>query len=91
MEATDAYKDAKEHVERKIRFYRHVAVFAVLGTALVVMNVARSPDRLWSLWVLFGWGVVLAIKAAKVYLPMPGEATKQRMIEAEMKKRQNQQ
>ena len=88
MEETQAYKDAKEQVESKIRFYRHVAVFAVLGTALVLMNLARSPDRMWSLWVLFGWGIALVFKAARVYMPMPGEAMKLRMIETEMKKRQ---
>lgn len=88
MEETQAYQDAKQIVERKLKFYRHLAVFVIVNGALLVMNLLHSPDRLWSLWATFGWGIALAFQAAKVYLPAPGEAAKQRMIEEEMKKRQ---
>lgn len=89
MEQTQAYQEAKEFIERKIKFYRHIAVFVIINTTLVVMNLLRSPENMWSLWVIFGWGIALAFQAAKIYLPMPGEATKQHMIEEEMQKRQN--
>lgn len=89
MENPVNYQDAKRHVERKIGFFIHLAVYALVNTGLIVLNLTLQPHRLWALAPLFGWGIGLLFHGLAVFLHAPGAAWKQRMIERELNKHKN--
>lgn len=86
MENTPAYRDAKRHVERKLGFFVHLAVYLIVNSGLILFNLLVVPHRIWAFWPLFGWGIGLLFHAVAVFLNAPGAAWKQRMIENELKK-----
>jgi hypothetical protein len=88
MENPEAYERAKKRVEAKIGFYVHLAVYVGVNLLLVAINLTRSPQSLWFMWPLFGWGIGLLFHGLSVFV-FPGrrlETVKERMIEEEMKK-----
>ena len=48
-------------------FYAHAAAYVVVNIGLVVLNLNENPDRLWSMWPLFGWGAGLALHGVSVF------------------------
>jgi len=90
MEHSPAYRDARRHVERKIGFAIHLAVYLLVNTGLVLVNALATPDRIWAVWPLFGWGIGLLFHGIAVFLHAPGAAWKERMIENELKKQKKQ-
>jgi 2TM domain len=87
MEQELAYREARRHVERKIGFAIHLAVFAAVNTGLILFNLLVVPDRIWAFWPLFGWGIGLLFHGLAVFLHAPGARWKQRMIDHELNKR----
>jgi len=83
---TTTYRDARRHVERKIGFYTHLAVYVVVNGGLFLVNFMFSPGKVWAVWPLFGWGIGLLFHGLGVFLHAPGTPWKQRMIENELKK-----
>lgn len=86
METTITYRDAKRHVERKIGFFIHLAVFVAVNAGLAAINLAYHPRVFWAVWPLFGWGIGLLFHALAVFLAAPRTSWKQRMIERELKR-----
>lgn len=86
MEYDERYQQARRHVERKLGFFLHLAVYALVNTGLMALNLAQQPHRLWALAPLLGWGIGLLFHGFGVFLRAPGAAWKQRMIENEIKK-----
>ena len=41
-------------------FVIHLCVYVVVIAGLAALNLARNPSNLWFLWVLIGWGILLA-------------------------------
>lgn len=81
------YQEARRLVERRIGFLIHLGVFAVVNTGLILFNLLATPQRMWSVWPLFGWGIGLLFHGLAVLLFAPGAQWKQRMIERELEKR----
>ena len=45
----------------------HLLVYLGVNTVLVIVNLTTSPETLWSIWPILGWGVGLAAHAYLVY------------------------
>ena len=86
MERDDAYRRARRTVDAKIGFYIHLAVYVVVNIVLVAINLTHSPQYLWFLWPLFGWGIGVFFHAAGVFVFRPGSGIKERMVEREAEK-----
>ena len=86
MENTITYSDAKRHVERKLSFFIHLAVYLVVNSGLMLFNLTVVPAKLWAVWPLLGWGIGLLFHGLATFLSAPGANWKQRMIENELKK-----
>jgi hypothetical protein len=56
-------RDARRQVHCLRGFYHHAAVFVLVNSLLVAIDLLGSPDRLWFHWPLMGWGVWLALHA----------------------------
>lgn len=80
-----AYRNARRHVERKIGFYIHLAVYLLVNTGLVLLNLLVVPQKIWFFWPMAGWGIGLLFHGLAVFMNAPGARWKQRMIENELK------
>jgi hypothetical protein len=76
-------RKASRRVGFKLGFYWHVAVFALVNAALCAINLNTSPDYLWFLWPLAGWGVGLALHG---FGTLGLGNARERMIEAEVER-----
>lgn len=63
-----AYKEAKKKVEKLKGFYFNLMSYVVVCAFLVALNLYQNSNYLWSLWVVFGWGLGVAIQAVKVFV-----------------------
>ena len=45
----------------------HLFVYLAVNALLIVINVKTSPDNLWSIWPILGWGLGLAAHAWLAY------------------------
>ena len=62
----ERYARAKERVELVRGFYGHALVFVLVNLGLAAYNVALSPDRLWFIYTVAGWGIGLVAHGAYV-------------------------
>lgn len=67
--------DARRRAEAKYAFLMHAIVFAAVMLLLILINLFTSPGNLWFIWPLIGWGLAVAMHAARVFiLPDKSEA-----------------
>lgn len=68
MENTRAYQRAKKKVEAKLGFNTHLAVYLVVNAILMTVNFIKSPENLWFIWPLMGWGIGIFWHAMTVFV-----------------------
>lgn len=86
MQNQDTYDRASRRVVAKVGFYIHLAVYLAVNILLAILNLIYSPQYLWFLWPLFGWGIGIAFHALGVFFFLPGSRLKERMIRREMER-----
>jgi nitrate reductase gamma subunit len=86
MQNAVTYNDAKRYVERKIGFFIHLAVYVIVNSGLLFVNLLHDHRTLWAIAPLLGWGIGLLFHGLAVFLYSPGATWKQRMIEKELNK-----
>lgn len=57
---------ARERVQQLKGFYTHLVTFVVVNVILFIIDAIYSHDW-WFYWVTFIWGIVLVVKAFKVF------------------------
>ncbi|MBK0369194.1 2TM domain-containing protein [Flavobacterium agrisoli] len=67
----EKYDRAKKKVEEIKGFYGNLISYVAVNGFLVFLNLRTSPEYLWSLWPIMGWGVGLLIHGLKVFDVMP--------------------
>ena len=72
MTGGDQHNAAVERARKRVKelrdFYVHVAVYVVVNTGLVLLDLAQGDGLQWSYWVMIGWGIGLAAHAASVII-----------------------
>ena len=68
MSQTESYERARGRAKAKYGFYVHVVVFAAVMGLLIMINLVTSPEALWFIWPLMGWGVAVVLHGAGVFL-----------------------
>jgi hypothetical protein len=58
-----AYRQAHQRVQELKSFYSHLAVYVIGNLGLFLINILTTPDILWFLWALIGWGIGLGLHA----------------------------
>ena len=86
MQSSVNFDNAKRHVERKLGFLAHFAVYALVNSGLIVLALLQQRESIWSFAPLFGWGIGLSFHGLAVFLHAPGAAWKQRMIYHQLSK-----
>ncbi len=77
---------AVRRVRAKLGLYWHFACFALAQAALVAINLTYTPERLWFVWPLAGWGTALLLHAFAVF---QHRGLSDDMIEAEVRRELN--
>ncbi|MGG9998949.1 2TM domain-containing protein [Pseudovibrio ascidiaceicola] len=83
-------QEAMEYVRDIRSFYMNLIQYAVVITALAVLNLLTSPGYLWFLWVAFGFGIGLVAHGLSVFEvinPFGGDWEK-RQIKKRLRQRQ---
>lgn len=91
MQQPISYRNAEQHIERKLGFYSHLAIYLLVNSGLILLNLLQTPGHTWSVFPLFGWGIGLLFHAIRVFLRDPASDWKQRMIARELEKYQHRQ
>ena len=60
-------REALEYVRDIKAFYSHLIMFAVVIICLAVLNLAVTPGYFWVKWVVFGWGIGVALHALNTF------------------------
>ena len=62
---------ARRRSDAKGDFFAHLAIFVLVNSLLVAINLTNSPSILWFLFPLVGWGSGLLIHGLAVFWPLP--------------------
>ena len=62
----ERYERARQRVEQLRGLYGHVLVYVLVNFGLAAYNVVTTPDQLWFVFTLAGWGIGLAAHGAYV-------------------------
>lgn len=69
VETEEAIAFAK--VRRVKRFYLHLMRYGAVITLLAIINLVTSPQYLWFIWPMLGWGLGLAAQALTTFELVP--------------------
>lgn len=86
MENTEAYQKAKKKVQARLGFKNHLVVYLAVNAILISVNLINSPDYLWFIWPLMGWGIAIFWHAMSVFVFNKESGVTERMIREEMDK-----
>jgi predicted membrane channel-forming protein YqfA (hemolysin III family) len=53
-------------------FFIHLGVYVLVVGLLAALNLYRSPNNLWFIWVLLGWGIGVAAHGLAIVLQRSG-------------------
>jgi hypothetical protein len=84
------YDRAKQRVEILRGFYGHAIVFVFVNLSLAVYNLILSPDHIWFIYSVAGWGIGLVAHGAYAMGSgrFLGEGWQERKIREEMDREQ---
>lgn len=86
MAEKDYYNKAKQTVKAKKAFRINAWLFAITMPVIITVNLMTSPENLWFLWSLLGWGTTLGILYLVAYVFPKYESNEEIEIEAEMER-----
>ena len=74
------YLKAKARVEALRGFYIHLTVYVIVNLGLFFINMITSPETLWFIWPLMGWGIAIVLHALRVFVDRPGSSWEEKKI-----------
>ena len=63
-----AVERATKRVRELRNFYIHAAIYVVVNTGLVLLDLAQGDGLQWAQWVIFGWGIGLVVHGVSVFI-----------------------
>lgn len=87
----DKYQKAIKQVQEIKGFYSHLLAYIVVMVVLVYINLKFSPEYLWFIWSMMGWGIGLFFHAVKVFnwIPFLGKDWEEKKIHEFMEEEKN--
>jgi len=61
------YDEARKRVKALKGFYTNLFFYVIVNIFLLIINLITTPGNLWVLWVVFGWGIGIALQAFSVF------------------------
>ena len=81
------YLKAQERVTEIRGFYRHLSVYVIVNLGLFIINMITSPETLWFIWPLMGWGIAIVLHAIRVFVDRPGSRWEEKKIDELMQEK----
>lgn len=87
------YQRAKKQVAEIKGFYSHLLSYVFVMSILIFVNLKYSPEHLWFIYSMFGWGVGVFFHALKVFnwFPFMGKNWEEKKIQEFMEQEKNKQ
>jgi len=85
MNKQTAEQTAHQNAKLKVEFRIHLLTYIAVNTLLAIVNLTLTPENLWIIWPVLGWGIGLVIHGINIHFSMNSNF-KERMIEKEMEK-----
>lgn len=63
----ERYYQAQKRVVEIRKFYEHLTVYLLCNPIVIVVNLMTSPEYLWCIWSVMGWGVAIVLHGFKVF------------------------
>jgi hypothetical protein len=84
----DSYRTAQRRVRARLKFYRDVATYAVVISALFLIDWLTGNDW-WVQWVAGVWGGFLVLDAFNTFVlrNLWGKDAEERMIQEELRRK----
>ena len=60
-------EQAKERIDKLRGFYSHLASFVAVNLFLFAINMTTSPESIWFVYPLFGWGIGMVMHTFDVF------------------------
>lgn len=67
----ERYLKAQKRVEDLKGFYGNLTSYVLVNIGLVILNLVTSPNELWFIYPLLGWGLGVTLHAMSVFNYMP--------------------
>lgn len=82
------YLNARKQAREIRSFYINLMCYCIVIPALAVVNYLATPDKIWAIFPMLGWGTGLAFHGmgAFQYNPFLGDKWKERKIKELMEK-----
>jgi len=81
-----ALRRAKAIVWSKFSFYIHLVIYVLVNILLASINLMTSPDFLWFIFPVLGWGLGLAIHGIVAFAVSDLIGARSSMLEKELEK-----
>ena len=88
MKTQTAEQTAHQNAKLKVEFRIHLAVYLAVNILLAIINITLTPEYLWVIWPVLGWGLGIIIHGINVHF-FTSSNFKERMIQKEMEKQNN--
>lgn len=63
----ERYQKAKKQVKELKGFYGHLLSYVFVMIVIICVNLKYTPEVLWFIWTLLGWGIGLFFHAMRVF------------------------
>ncbi|MGC4041577.1 MAG: 2TM domain-containing protein [Flavobacterium sp.] len=82
-EEYERYERARKQVNEIKGFYGNLGMYICVNLFLMFINLKYSPEYLWFLWPLLGWGIGVVFHGFKAfnYTPFLGKDWEQRKMQ----------
>ena len=61
--------EALKHVRNLRGFYLHLSKYVFVILVLLAVNMIFTPQKIWVVWVIGGWGIGILMHASRVFKP----------------------
>ena len=85
MPQKDDRTRARERAEAKYGFFVHAVVYTAVMLLLLIINLLTSPETLWFIWPLLGWGLAITLHGARVFLLADKDSIVDALTERELR------
>ncbi|WP_338847868.1 2TM domain-containing protein [Massilia sp. W12] len=82
------YALAARRVARKLEFYGHLMIYILINSFLIWINLSTTPQHLWFIWPVLGWGIGLFCHGVKTFFLGSNTGLHQRMMARELQRLQ---
>ena len=91
LTAEEIERVARKRAGAKIGWYAHASVYLVVNGAMFLASMYGLRQRPWTIYPAMGWGLGLVLHGIAVFLLGSGSGLRERMVQKERERLQDQQ